>query len=88
MSGTCQSHPRPVLHLREALQNYMELSYSTPPFLVLCFHEKDLPPTPMLLQVWLILPPLGHILSEDGRFCPDSLLDHIAAKVFAPEMDE
>ncbi len=30
---------------------------------------------------------------EDGdslccRFCPDSLLDHIAAKVFAPEMDE
>jgi hypothetical protein len=30
---------------------------------------------------------------EDGdslccRFCPDSLLDHIAAKVFASEMDE
>ncbi len=30
---------------------------------------------------------------EDGdslccRFCPDSLLNHIAAKVFAPEMDE
>ncbi len=30
---------------------------------------------------------------EDGdslccRFCLDSLLDHIAAKVFAPEMDE
>ncbi len=30
---------------------------------------------------------------EDGdslfcRFCPYSLLDHIAAKVFAPEMDE
>jgi hypothetical protein len=30
---------------------------------------------------------------EDGdssccRFCPDSLLDHIAAKVFALEMDE
>jgi hypothetical protein len=30
---------------------------------------------------------------EDGdslccRFCPDSRLDHIAAKVFAPEMDE
>ncbi len=30
---------------------------------------------------------------EDGdslgcRFCPNSLLDHIAAKVFAPEMDE
>jgi hypothetical protein len=30
---------------------------------------------------------------EDGdsscfRFCPDSLLDHIAAKVFTPEMDE
>jgi hypothetical protein len=22
------------------------------------------------------------------RFCPESLLDHIAAKVFAPEMDE
>jgi hypothetical protein len=31
--------------------------------------------------------------NEDGdslccHFCPDSLLDHIAAKVFAPEMDE
>jgi hypothetical protein len=30
---------------------------------------------------------------EDGDslcccFCPDSLLDHIAAEVFAPEMDE
>ncbi len=30
---------------------------------------------------------------EDGDssrccFCPDSLLNHIAAKVFAPEMDE
>jgi hypothetical protein len=30
---------------------------------------------------------------EDGdssccHFCPDSLLDHIAAKVFAPEMDK
>ncbi len=30
---------------------------------------------------------------EDGdslccRFCRDSLLDHVAAKVFAPEMDE
>jgi hypothetical protein len=30
---------------------------------------------------------------EDGdslccRFCPDSLFDHISAKVFAPEMDE
>jgi hypothetical protein len=30
---------------------------------------------------------------EDGdssccRFCPDSLLDHTAAKVFAPEMDK
>ena len=30
---------------------------------------------------------------EDGdslycRFCPDSLLGHIAAKVFGPEMDE
>jgi hypothetical protein len=30
---------------------------------------------------------------EDGnslccQFCPESLLDHVAAKVFAPEMDE
>jgi hypothetical protein len=33
------------------------------PFLALHFHEKDLPPTPRLLRVWLILPPLGHILS-------------------------
>ncbi len=26
--------------------------------------------------------------SSSCRFCLDSLLDHIAAKVFAPEMDE
>ncbi len=35
----------------------------------------------------------GDAAIEDGdssccRFCPDLLLDHIAAKVFAPEMDE
>ncbi len=35
----------------------------------------------------------GNAAIEDGdslccRFCPDSLLDRIAAKVFAPEMDE
>ena len=35
----------------------------------------------------------GDAAIEDGdslscRFCQDSLLDHIAAKVFAPEMDE
>jgi hypothetical protein len=32
-----------------------------------CIHEKDLMPTPRLLQVWPIPPPLGHILS---RCCP------------------
>jgi hypothetical protein len=40
-----------------------ELSCSTPPFLRLQFHENDLSPTPRLLQVWPILPLLGHILS-------------------------
>ncbi len=35
----------------------------------------------------------GDAAIEDGdslccRFCPDSLLVHITAKVFAPEMDE
>jgi hypothetical protein len=31
---------------------------------------------------------IGHGDSSCCRFCPDSLIDHIAAKVFAPEMDE
>jgi hypothetical protein len=34
-SGTCQSHSRPVLNLREASRKYVELSPSTPPFLTL-----------------------------------------------------
>jgi hypothetical protein len=63
VSGTCQSRSHLVLNLREALRKYSELSHSTPSFLALDFHEKDLPPTPRLLQVWPILPPLGHILS-------------------------
>jgi hypothetical protein len=62
-SGTCQSHSRPVLSLREALRKYVELSPSTPPFLTLPFHEKDLTPTPNLLRIWSILPLLRHILS-------------------------
>ena len=62
-SGACQSHSRPVLSLREASRKYVELSPSTPPFLTLQFHEKDLMPTPNLRQIRLILPPLGHILS-------------------------
>jgi hypothetical protein len=49
-SGTCQSHFRPVLCLREASRNYAELSHSTLPFLALCFYEKDLLPTPKLLK--------------------------------------
>jgi hypothetical protein len=59
MSGVCQSHSCPVLSLCEASQNYTELSHSTLPFLALHFHEKDLPPTLRLLQVWPILPCLG-----------------------------
>ncbi len=62
-SGACQSHFRPVLSLREASQKYVELSPSTLPFLTLQFHEKDLTLTPNLLQIRLILPLLGHILS-------------------------
>ncbi len=50
-SGTCQSHSRLVLNLREALRKYVELSPSTPPFLTLRFHEKDLTPTPNLLRI-------------------------------------
>ncbi len=62
----CQrhSHSRPVLSLREALPKYVELSPSTPPFLTLQFHEKDLTPTPDLLRIRPILPLLGHILSR------------------------
>jgi hypothetical protein len=49
-SGACQSHFCPLLSLREASRKYVELSPSTPPFLTLQFHKKDLPPTPNLLQ--------------------------------------
>jgi hypothetical protein len=61
--GACQSHSHPVLSLREASRKYIELSPSTLPFLTLQFHEKDLTPTPNLLRIRPILPPLGHILS-------------------------
>jgi hypothetical protein len=50
-SGACQSHSRPVLNLREASRKYVELSPSTPLFLTLGFYEKDLMPTPNLLQI-------------------------------------
>ncbi len=50
-SGACQSHSRPVLNLREASWKYVELSPSTPPFLILRFLEKDLMPTPNLLRI-------------------------------------
>jgi hypothetical protein len=50
-SGTCQSHSCPVLNLREASRKYVELSPCTPPFLTLQFYEKDLTPTPDLLQI-------------------------------------
>ncbi len=50
-SGMCQSYSRPVLNLREALWKYVELSPSTLPFLTLRFYEKDLMPTPNLLQI-------------------------------------
>jgi hypothetical protein len=63
VSGACQSHSFLVLSLCEVLRKYAELSHSTPPFLRLRFHEKDLLPTPRLLRVWPILPLLGHILS-------------------------
>ena len=58
-SGACQSHSRPVLSLCEASRKYAELSPSTPPFLTLQFHMKDLTPTPNLLRIRPILPPLG-----------------------------
>ena len=50
-SCACQSHSCPVLNLREASRKYVELSPSTPPFLTLRFYEKDLTPTPNLLQI-------------------------------------
>ncbi len=66
-SGACQSHFRPVLSLCEASRKYTELSPSTPPFLTLQFHKKDLTPTPNLLRIRPILPQLGHILSVSSR---------------------
>jgi hypothetical protein len=80
VSGACPSHSRPVLSLSEASWKYAELSHSTPPFLTLCFHKKDLLLTPRLLRVWPILPPLGHILSvkhyqaDNGRFSDKEFL--------------
>jgi hypothetical protein len=66
-SGACQSHSHPVLSLREALQKYVELSLSTPLFLTLQFHKKDLTPTLNLLRIRPILPLLGHILSRGSK---------------------
>ncbi len=63
VSGVCHAHSCLVLNLREASRNYAELSHSTPPFLALRFHKKDLQLTPRLRRVWPILPPLRHILS-------------------------
>ncbi len=74
VSGACQSRSHPVLSLREALQKYVELSLSTPPFLTLQFHEKDLTPTPILLRIRLILPPLRHILSMVGICCSVAMI--------------
>jgi hypothetical protein len=68
-SGTCQSHFHLVQSLRKASRNYTELSRSTPPFLTLCFPEKDLTSTLRLLQVWPILPLLRHILSHHHPCC-------------------
>ncbi len=67
VSSAYQSHFHLVLSLREASRKYIELSPSTPPFLTLQFHEKDLTPTPNLLRIRPILPPLGHILSVPSR---------------------
>jgi hypothetical protein len=53
-SGTCKSHFCLELSLREVLRKYVELSPNT---------EKDLTPTPNLLQIQPIPPPLRHILS-------------------------
>jgi hypothetical protein len=70
--STRQAHASPipalVLSLREASRKYVELSPSTPPFLTLRFHEKDLTLTPNLLQIRPILPPLRHILSTPVFF--------------------
>ena len=79
-SGACQSHSRLVLSLREASRKYTDLSHSTPPFLTLQFHEKNLTPTLNLLRIRLILPPLGHILSKKALG-----IDHYWGRVeFAP----
>jgi hypothetical protein len=43
--------PARVLNLREVSRKYVELSLSTLPFLTLQFYEKDLTPTPNLLQI-------------------------------------
>jgi hypothetical protein len=63
-SGTCQSHFCPVLSLRKVPRKYVELSPNTSPFLTLQFRKKDLMPTPNLLRILPIPPPLGHILSN------------------------
>ncbi len=63
-SGMCQSHFCPVLSLRKVPQKYVELSPNTLPLLTLRFCKKYLTPTPNLLQIRPIPPPLGHILSR------------------------
>jgi hypothetical protein len=81
-SGACQSHSHPVLSLREASRKYVELSPSTPPLLTLQFREKDLMPTPNLLRIRLILPPLGHILSSAQVICHHDWCFCVAKQVY------
>ncbi len=66
-SSMCQSLFCPVLNLRKVPWKYVELSSNTLSFLTLQFREKDLMPTPNLLRIRPILPPLGHILSVPSR---------------------
>ncbi len=75
-SGTCQSLFCPVLSLRKVPWKYVELSPNTLPFLTLRFREKDLTPTPNLLRIWPIPPPLGHILSETPWQLPVLVASH------------
>jgi hypothetical protein len=82
VSGACQSHSRLVLSLREASQNYAELSHSTLPFLALCFYKKDLLPTLRLLRVRPI--PLCGIFfqSPQGHSGDVSQLDDLGSLLF------
>ncbi len=88
-SSVCKSYSRLVLSLCEASRKYVEHSHSTPLFLRLRFHKKDLLPTPRFGRYSLrsgifFQSPQGH-LGDMGQL--DDLVSLLFWEVIVDVMD-